>query len=157
MDYVGGLLLGCTLFLCIGWFAISKKCNKKLPPGPYPLPLIGNLHNILGGQPHQSLDKLAQKYGPIISLRLGLKTTVVISSSAVAKQVLQKQDLAFSSRTIPDAIYALNHYQFSVVWLPVANRWRSLRKILNSYIFSASSLDANQHLRSLDSNFSLQI
>ncbi|MCD7447399.1 hypothetical protein HAX54_028471 [Datura stramonium] len=30
----------------------------------------------------------------------------------------------------------------------VTNRWRSLRKILNSYIFSGSRLDANQHLRS---------
>ncbi|XP_055804767.1 geraniol 8-hydroxylase-like [Solanum dulcamara] len=151
MDYIviiGGLLLAWTLVQCIRWLAISKRCHKKLPPGPNPLPFIGNLHNILGGQPHQSLAKLAEKYGPIISLRLGQMTTVVISSSAIAKEVLQKQDLAFSSRTIPDAIYALNHYQFSVVWLPVANRWRSLRKILNSYIFSGSRLDANQHLRS---------
>lgn len=145
---VVGLLLAWTLLLCIRWAAVSKRSNKKLPPGPNPLPLIGNLHNILGGQPHQSLAKLAAKYGPIISLRLGQMTTVVISSSAVAKQVLQKQDLAFSSRKIPDAIYALNHYQFSVVWLPVANPWRSLRKILSSYIFSGCSLDANQHLRS---------
>lgn len=150
MDYVsiiGGLLLAWTLVQCIRWLAISNKCKKKLPPGPNPLPLIGNLHNILGGQPHQSLAKLAEKYGPIISLRLGQITTVVISSSAVAKEVLQKQDLAFSSRTIPDAIYAQNVYQFSVVWLPVSDRWRSLRKILNSYIFSGSSLDANHHLR----------
>ncbi|MCE0481879.1 hypothetical protein HAX54_040057 [Datura stramonium] len=145
---VGGLLVAWILVQCIRWLAISNRCNKKLPPGPNPLPLIGNLHNILGGQPHQSLAKLAEKYGPIISLRLGQITTVVISSSAVAKQVIQKQDLAFSSRTIPDAIYALDHYQFSVVWLPVTNRWRSLRKILNSYIFSGSRLDANQHLRS---------
>ncbi|CAN4082852.1 unnamed protein product [Withania somnifera] len=151
MDYVsiagGLLLLAWTLFQCICWLATSNKCNKKLPPGPNPLPLIGNLHNILGGQPHQSLAKLAQKYGPIISLRLGQITTVVISSSAVAKEVLQKQDLAFSSRTIPDAIYAQNVYQFSVVWLPVSDRWRSLRKILNSYIFSGSRLDQDQHLR----------
>ncbi|PHT57344.1 Geraniol 8-hydroxylase [Capsicum baccatum] len=151
MDYltiIGGLLLAWTLVQCIRWQATSKGCNKKLPPGPNPLPLIGNLHNILGGQPHQCLAKLAEKYGPIISIRLGQVTTVIISSSAVAKEVLQKQDLAFSSRTIPDAIYAQNVYKFSVVWLPVANRWRSLRKILNSYIFSGSRLDANQHLRS---------
>ncbi|XP_009763141.1 geraniol 8-hydroxylase-like [Nicotiana tabacum] len=151
MDYiaiVGGLLLAWTFVQLICWISTSKRCNKKLPPGPIPLPLIGNLHNILGGQPHQSLTKLAEKYGPIISLRLGQITTVVISSSAVAKEVIQKQDLAFSSRTIPDAIHALNHYQFSVIWLPVHSRWRSLRKIMNTYIFSGNRLDANQHLRS---------
>ncbi|OIT21739.1 7-ethoxycoumarin o-deethylase, partial [Nicotiana attenuata] len=101
---------------------------KKLPPGPIQLPLIGNLHNILGDQPHQSLAKLAEKYGPIISLRSGQITTVVISSSALAKEVIQKQDLAFSSRTIPDAIHALNHYQFSVEKPPKNHEYLYLRQ-----------------------------
>ncbi|XP_004232064.1 geraniol 8-hydroxylase-like [Solanum lycopersicum] len=152
MDYVviivGGLLLAWTLLQWIHWVAISNGSNKKLPPGPIPLPLIGNLHNIVGDQPHKSLARLAQIYGPMMSLRMGQITTVVISSSAVAKQVLQKQDLAFSSRTIPDAICANNHHQFSVVFLPAASRWRSLRKILNSNMFSSNKLDATQHLRS---------
>lgn len=151
MDYVviivGGLLLAWTLLQWIHWVAISNGSNKKLPPGPIPLPLIGNLHNIVGDQPHKSLARLAQIYGPMMSLRMGQITTVVISSSAVAKQVLQKQDLAFSSRTIPDAICANNHHQFSVVFLPAASRWRSLRKILNSNMFSSNKLDATQHLR----------
>ncbi|XP_009793557.1 geraniol 8-hydroxylase-like [Nicotiana sylvestris] len=145
---VGVLLLAWTLFQCISCLLVTNRSNKKLPPGPIPLPLIGNLHNILGGQPHQSLAKLADKFGPIISLKLGQITTVVISSSAVAKEIIQKQDLAFSSRTIPDAIHAINQYQFSVIWLPVDTRWRSLRKIMNTYIFSGNKLDANQHLRS---------
>ncbi|OIS97003.1 PREDICTED: geraniol 8-hydroxylase-like [Nicotiana attenuata] len=79
---------------------------------------------------------------------MGHIRTVVISSSAVAKQVLKNQDLAFSSRTIPDALHSHNHYQFSVVFLPVTTRWRSLRKILNSNIFSGNRLDEYQHLRS---------
>ncbi|XP_060192868.1 geraniol 8-hydroxylase-like [Lycium barbarum] len=151
MEYVaiiGGLLLAWTLLQCIRCVAISKRRNKNIPPGPVPLPLIGNLHNILGDQPHQSLARLAEKYGPMISLRMGQLTTVVISSSAVAKEVLQKQDLAFSSRTIPDALHAHNHSQFSVVFLPVCSQWRSLRKVLNFHIFSSNRFDASQHLRS---------
>ncbi|WMV17199.1 hypothetical protein MTR67_010584 [Solanum verrucosum] len=148
MDYVvivGGLLLAWTL---LQWVAISKRGNKNLPPGPIPLPLIGNLHNILGDQPHKSLARLAQKYGPMMGLRMGQITTVVISSSAVAKQVLQKQDLSFSSRTIPDAIRTNNHHHLSVVFLPVCSLWRSMRKILNSNLFCGNKLDATQHLRS---------
>ncbi|KAM7507017.1 hypothetical protein LguiA_017470 [Lonicera macranthoides] len=120
--------------------------NKKLPPGPTPFPIIGNLLK-LGDQPHKSLADLAKIYGPIMSLKLGTTTTVVISSSITAKEILQKQDLAFSSRSIPDALHAHNQSKYSVVWLPVSTRWRSLRKILNSHIFSVSRLDANQHLR----------
>ncbi|KAI8022186.1 Geraniol 8-hydroxylase [Camellia lanceoleosa] len=123
----------------------TKKC-PKLPPGPVPLPVIGNLLK-LGDKPNQSLAELAKTHGPIMSLKLGRVTVVVISSSAMAKEVLQKQDLAFSNRSIPNALHAHEQYKYSVVWLPVSNRWRSLRKILNSNIFSSNRLDATQELR----------
>ncbi|KAJ0525580.1 putative geraniol 8-hydroxylase [Helianthus annuus] len=120
---------------------------KNLPPGPTWLPIIGNLH-FLGDQPHKSLAKLAETHGPVMSLKLGHITTVVISSASAAKEVLQKQDLAFSARHVPNAVHARNHAGHSVVWLPVGTRWRTLRRILNSNIFSSNSLEANEHLRS---------
>ncbi|CAN4120908.1 unnamed protein product [Withania somnifera] len=83
-----------------------------------------------------------------MSLKLGQITTVVISSSSIAKQVLKNQDQAFSTRFIPNAIKAHNHYQFSVAWLPVSPQWRTLRRILNTNIFSSNRIDANQHVRS---------
>ncbi|KAJ9564061.1 hypothetical protein OSB04_000027 [Centaurea solstitialis] len=126
-------------------FRVGKP--KNLPPGPTPLPFIGSLH-LLGDQPHQSLANLAKTHGPIMFLKLGHITTLVISSADAAKQVLQKQDLVFSTRHIPDALNAHNHAQSPVVWLPVGAQWRTLRRILNSNIFSTESLDANQHLRS---------
>ncbi|KAD7117810.1 hypothetical protein E3N88_05078 [Mikania micrantha] len=103
--------------------------------------------HLLGDQPHRSLAKLAETHGPIMSLKLGQINTLVISSADAAKQVLQKQDLAFSTRHVPDASHAQNHAQFSVVWLRVCTEWRTLRRILNSNIFSNSSLETNQHLR----------
>ncbi|KAJ0692465.1 putative geraniol 8-hydroxylase [Helianthus annuus] len=121
--------------------------TRNLPPGPTRRPIIGNLH-LLGDQPHESLAKLAQIHGPIMSLKLGHITTVVISSRTAAKQVLQKQDIAFSARHAPDAVHACNHAGHSVAWLPVCTEWRTLRRILNSNIFSNKSLEANQHLRS---------
>ncbi|KAI7746314.1 hypothetical protein M8C21_014130, partial [Ambrosia artemisiifolia] len=121
--------------------------TKNLPPGPTRLPIIGNLH-LLGDQPHRSLAKLAETYGSIMSLQLGQITTLVISSATAAKDVLQKQDLAFSTRHVPDAVHACDHARHAVAWLPVCNEWRTLRRILNSNIFSNNSLEANQHLRS---------
>ncbi|KAL7590487.1 hypothetical protein Lser_V15G40749 [Lactuca serriola] len=119
---------------------------KYLPPGPALLPIIGNLH-LLGDHPHQSLANLAKIYGPVMFLKLGHTTTLVISSAAAAKEVLQKQDIAFSSRHILDAFNAHNHSHYSAVWLPVSTQCQTLRKILNTTMFTNNSLDINQHLR----------
>ncbi|KAM7507006.1 hypothetical protein LguiA_017459 [Lonicera macranthoides] len=139
------LLISLT-FLHIFLSLVRSFKNRRHPPGPTPFPIIGNLLK-LGDQPHKSLAELAKVHGPIMSLKLGTTTTVVISSSTTAKEILQKQDLAFSTRSVPDALHAHDHSKYSVAWLPVLNRWRSLRKIMASHIFSLSRLDANQHLR----------
>ncbi|WMV17189.1 hypothetical protein MTR67_010574 [Solanum verrucosum] len=142
------LLLAWTLFQGFNLLvALTRNRSRKFPPGPFPLPIIGNLH-LLGNQPHRSLAKLADFHGPIMHLKLGQITTVVISSSNMAKQVLQKQDLAFSSRSIPDTVQMDNFHMFSVSWLPASQpQWRNLRKIMNSHIFSVNKLDSSQDLR----------
>nr|XP_016446971.1 PREDICTED: geraniol 8-hydroxylase-like isoform X2 [Nicotiana tabacum] len=145
MDYFT-LVFG-SIFACFFLLFLSKR-NKRLPPGPLQLPIIGNLFHLLGAKPHISLANLAKIYGPIMSLKVGQITTIVISSSTMAKQVLQKQDQEFSNRFIPNALQAHNHSNFSVTWLPVSPTWRTLRRILNSNILSLTKLDSNQHLRS---------
>ena len=47
-----------------------RKTSSRLPPGPAPLPILGNL-TALSGLPHRSLEKLARKYGGLVYLRLG--------------------------------------------------------------------------------------
>ncbi|KAH7840600.1 hypothetical protein Vadar_019067 [Vaccinium darrowii] len=146
LSLVPYLLLIITLLQVLHSLLIQTKTKSKLPPGPAPLPVVGNLLE-LGDKPHKSLAVLAETYGPSMSLKLGQITTVVISSPALAKEALQKQDLASSSRSILNAVHAHEQCKYSVVWLPVFDKWRSLRKILNSDIFSGSRLDANQNLR----------
>ncbi|KAL7101282.1 hypothetical protein ACP275_08G045300 [Erythranthe tilingii] len=147
MDFLTLFSLGLVFILTLitAVHTISTR-GKKLPPGPTPLPLIGNLH-LLGDQPHKSLCRLAKTHGPLMYLRLGFINTVVISSAEMAKEVLQKHDLAFSSRSIPNAIHAHDQFKYSVVWLPVGPRWRSLRKALTANMFSSSRLDSGQNHR----------
>lgn len=147
-------LMSYLLCLLVAWTSIyivvsarrSKSGAGKLPPGPVPFPIIGNLLN-LGNKPHESLANLAKIYGPVMSLKLGCVTTVVITSATMAKEVLQKKDQSFCNRTIPDALRALNHNQISMVWLPVSTKWRTLRKICNSHIFTNQKLDSSNYLR----------
>ncbi|KAJ4723958.1 putative Cytochrome P450 [Melia azedarach] len=124
----------------------NKAEGSDLPPGPSPFPVIGNLLE-LGDKPHNSLAKLSQIYGPIMSLKFGQVTTIVISSATMAKEILQNHDTSFCNRFIPDALHAHQHNDFGMGCLPVSTRWRNLRKICNSHIFSTQKLDANQDLR----------
>ncbi|XP_058106313.1 geraniol 8-hydroxylase-like [Magnolia sinica] len=144
-------LLLCTSFLLIAthgllsfrnWLSISR----KLPPGPSGLPIVGSLFQI-GDRPHESLMALAHAYGPLMSLRLGFVTTVVVSSADMAKEILQKKDHAFAGRAIPDSATAEADYELSVAWLPPSPLWRTLRKILNTQIMTIQRLDALQGLR----------
>ena len=52
---------------------------QKYPPGPFPLPIIGNLH-LIGKKPEQSFKKLSKKYGDVMSLSFGSQRVVVINS-----------------------------------------------------------------------------
>ncbi|VVA38262.1 PREDICTED: geraniol [Prunus dulcis] len=126
--------------------ALRSKANPKrhlLPLGPKPFPFIGNLLE-LGNKPHQSLTKLSQIYGPIITLQLGQVTTVVVSSPNTAKPVLRTHDQFLSNRTVPDAFQACDFHQDSLPWIPPSAKWRSLRQICNSQLFAAKILKANQ-------------
>ncbi|RDX66174.1 Geraniol 8-hydroxylase, partial [Mucuna pruriens] len=148
MDYLLLLLLITLVWVSIHVLISCFKPLKssKYPPGPRPFPIIGNILE-LGNQPHQALTKLSQIYGPIMSLKLGNTTTIVISSPQIAKEVLQKNDHIFSNRTVPDTVLALDHHILSVVWLPPLAQWRTLRKICATKVFSSQQLDSTQVLR----------
>ncbi|KAK0580252.1 hypothetical protein LWI29_000014 [Acer saccharum] len=150
MDYLL-LLLGISFVLaCIHFLTKSLGATKiapvNLPPGPRPFPVIGNILQ-LGNKPHQTLAGLSKIYGPIMSLKLGSITTIVISSPHVAKEALQTHDQALSSRTILDGARGLDHHKHSIAWLPVSAPWRNLRKVCATQMFTAQRLDATQAVR----------
>ncbi|CAI0454692.1 unnamed protein product [Linum tenue] len=118
----------------------------KLPPGPTRLPIIGNIHN-LGAKPHRSLADLAKKHGPLMSIKLGRITTIVASSPAVAREILQKHDNVLSHRHTGLAMEVLDLHKFAMPFLPPHSKWRNLRKVCNSYLFTPQKLDSYQELR----------
>ncbi|PRQ38811.1 putative indoleacetaldoxime dehydratase [Rosa chinensis] len=89
------------VFLVFIWYlfttASKPKHKSKLPPGPSSLPIIGNLH-MLGSLPHRSLQHLAKRYGPIMSIHLGNVPVIVVSSPKAAELFLKTHDHNFANR-----------------------------------------------------------
>ncbi|MED6218052.1 hypothetical protein PIB30_023433 [Stylosanthes scabra] len=143
--YALAFLLTCVIMHVLNSL-LSRISNHTLPPGPYPLPIIGNLLQ-LGQNPHRSLANLAKIHGPMMTLKFGQVTTIIISSQDLAKEVLQTHDLTLSDRPIPQALTVLDHAYYSVGFLPVSPLWRNLRRICNDQLFANKTLDASQLLR----------
>ncbi|XP_047971578.1 cytochrome P450 76T24-like [Salvia hispanica] len=149
MDFLSILILlsfilSTLLFLLLGPNLFGPK--SKLPPGPTPLPILGNIH-LLGRNPHRSLAKLSRTYGPLMHLRLGSITTIVASSPEIAREILQKHDQTCSSRAVPCVAHAMGHAEASMAWLPVGSQWRKLRKITKEHMFTAQKVNASEPLR----------
>lgn len=140
------LTLALLYFLATAVKKNSPSSNVRLPPGPAGLPILGSLF-VLGNQPHRSLARLAKTHGPVMALKLGLTTTVVVSSPAAAREALQKKDQPLSARWVPEAARVYGHEQVSMIWGLATPSWKHLRAICSTHLFSVRSLDATRGLR----------
>lgn len=146
MEFRTLLLLSLPLLFSIH-FLLRLRRRSNLPPGPAGLPVLGSLLAV-GQRPHETLAKLAATHGPLMTVRLGSITTVVATTSAAAREVLQKHDQAFLGRTVPYAVTAEADYELAMAWLPGSSRrWRRLRKLCAGHLFTAQRLESMLPLR----------
>ncbi|KAM3930490.1 cytochrome P450 2K1-like [Leptodactylus fuscus] len=93
------LVLSIVLCLFVALFFYGRKnAPYKLPPGPRPLPIIGNLHMLDLKRPYQTLHQLSQKYGPVYSIKLGEEKAVVLCGYEAVKDALVNHAEEFSGR-----------------------------------------------------------
>ncbi|MQM22735.1 hypothetical protein Taro_055792 [Colocasia esculenta] len=120
---------------------------KRLPPGPKPLPIIGCIHHLLTSLPHRRLRDLAGQYGPLMHLKLGQVSTVVVSSPQVATEVMKTHDLVFCSRPEILAAKVIGYGCTDVVFAPYGEYWRQLRKICILELLSAKRVQSFRRVR----------
>ncbi|KAL7992839.1 hypothetical protein Chor_017095 [Crotalus horridus] len=89
------LFVTCLLFMSI-WRKTSQR--RRMPPGPFPLPLIGNFLQLDTKNFPRSLEKLSQKYGPVFTIYLGSTPAVVLYGHNVVMEALVAQGDEFGGR-----------------------------------------------------------
>ncbi|KAM7479719.1 hypothetical protein LguiA_027932 [Lonicera macranthoides] len=136
-----------TLFLlllpCLWWLIsiFRLKFTQKLPPGPLGLPILGSLH-LLGTLPHRSLQNLAKKYGPIMSLRLGSVPTIIISSPQAAELFLKTHDTIFASRPRAESSKHLSYGSKGMAFTAYGTYWRSVRKFCTLELLTTTKIES---------------
>ncbi|XP_058627596.1 cytochrome P450 2K1-like [Onychostoma macrolepis] len=104
----GALLAAFLLFLVVYLFSISSSSPED-PPGPKPLPLLGNLHLLDLRQLHMSLLELSKKYGSVFTVHFGPKKVVVLAGYKTVKEALVNQAEEFGERDITPIFQDFNH------------------------------------------------
>ncbi|CAB4281265.1 unnamed protein product [Prunus armeniaca] len=133
------------IFLTFLWSLIQRPRHRK-PPGPWALPVIGNLH-MLGNLPHRSLRDLAKKYGPIMSMRLCTKTTIVVSSPEAAELFLKSHDSIFASRPKVQSTDYLFYCTKDMAFSEYGPYWWHMRKLCTLQLLYPSKIETFAPLR----------
>ncbi|KAL8147706.1 hypothetical protein AgCh_005143 [Apium graveolens] len=117
------------LFIVLKFAKVFRNDKLKLPPGPRQLPFIGNIHQMVGSLPHHILKDLANKYGPLVSLKLGEVSVFVVSSSEVAHDMMKKHDLNFVQRPHSLTTDIISYNSSNIGSSPYGDYWRQMRRI----------------------------
>ncbi|KAL7863970.1 hypothetical protein AOLI_G00153900 [Acnodon oligacanthus] len=120
LAFLGGLV---SLFLLeiFRW----NSCRSRIPPGPKPLPFVGNL-------PQLSKDRMGfirslPKYGEMCSIFLGRKPTIILNNMQLAKEAFVQNGAVFSGKSLPP-FQAWLAKDYGIILADYGHSWRQQRR-----------------------------
>nr|XP_060639600.1 cytochrome P450 2G1-like [Anolis sagrei ordinatus] len=144
MEWAATLILLILVFITCYLLISSKRKHKgRLPPGPTPLPLIGNLLQIKPTKILKSLLELHEKYGPVFTVYFGPHPVLVLCGHQAVKEALVDKAEEFSGRTTtPSIVPSFEGYGVSE---SNGARWKEMRRftltVLRSFGMGKKSIE----------------
>ncbi|KAG2152780.1 cytochrome P450 [Suillus clintonianus] len=129
-------ILAVTVLLLLYRRSWSRKsAGLPLPPGPRPLPFLGNIFDIDMVHPWRTYSEWKKRYGPIVSCRLIGQTVVIINSEKIARQLLDQRSAIYSDRPA-GPVPKLFGVDFITAFLPYGDRLRLHRRLFHQALRS---------------------
>ncbi|CAJ0934876.1 unnamed protein product, partial [Ranitomeya imitator] len=127
MDPVTVLLAIVVILILAVAFKNQKQENyKNFPPGPKPLPIIGNVLMMDMSKPYKTFMELSKKYGPVFSVQMGMRKIVVLCGYETVKDALINHADVFSDR--PHAPVITKLFNNNGVVFSNGENWKVMRR-----------------------------
>ncbi|TXG52317.1 hypothetical protein EZV62_021486 [Acer yangbiense] len=125
-----------------------SKLKRAAPEAGRAWPVIGHLHLLGGSEPaHRVFGNMADKYGPIFTVKMGVHRTLVVSNWEIAKECFTTNDKIFANRPKTVAMELLG-YNFSMIgFSPYGPYWRQVRKTTILELLTNHRLEKFKHVR----------
>ncbi|KAI9693320.1 MAG: hypothetical protein M1822_005316 [Bathelium mastoideum] len=103
-----------------------------MPPGPIPIPFLGNASILPKSSAWLAFQQWSQKYGPMFTIWQGRRPTIVISDPQITYELLEKRSNKYSSRPRTVAMGELLWEMGSILVQPYGKEWSIRRKLLHA-------------------------
>jgi cytochrome P450 len=150
-----------TLAVAVVGFVVYKATaggpRRKLPPGPKPLPLLGNINDFPppGAVEHEHWLKLKDQYGPVSSVTVMGMTLVFLHGAKETHELLELTSNKTSGR--PTNVFAnkMCGYESIILCLGYNDTFRHMRKLLHRELGTKTLSNRFRHFQEAEVNHQL--
>lgn len=124
--------------------------SQSLPPGPKPLPIIGNLFSIPKSLPWLALRDMSKQYGPVMYFNVLGQPLVVLSSYQAAHDLLNRRGSRYSDRPHLVMAFELASKGMNMLLRPYDDRFK-LHQRMEAPLLNNHSASAYRALQDIES------
>ncbi|KAJ7110785.1 cytochrome P450 [Mycena crocata] len=121
------------LFVAYAFNLCKNRRSFPLPPGPKPLPFVGNVYDVPRTASWQVFQQWGKRYGDIIYFHTFGNPVIVLNSAAVAHDLLDKRSAIYSYRPQFPMANEVIGWKFSLTSMDYGEKSKRQRRYLQLY------------------------